>query len=82
MHEYDEALAGETMQGGPRMLSGSAGADGGLDSAEALNVVNHEFAHIIDMRDGFADGAPPLPIARARKQCLDVTGAEWGDVCE
>lgn len=58
VHAYDEVLAGEAMEGGPVMLSwadvGAAGAQ-----ERAYNVVIHEFAHVLDMGDGHADGVPP-----------------------
>lgn len=61
VHHYDEVLAGEAMEGGPVMLSW-ADVAGAADSAEqGYNVVIHEFIHKIDMRDGAADGCPPLP---------------------
>ncbi len=51
VHEYDEALAGEAVDGGPVMLSWrdvrSAGRDG-----LAYNVVIHEFAHVLDFASG------------------------------
>jgi hypothetical protein len=57
VHAWDEVLAGEAHEGGPVMLSWrdvrSAGA--------GYNVVIHEFAHVLDMADGVADGRPPLP---------------------
>jgi Mlc titration factor MtfA (ptsG expression regulator) len=65
VHGYDDVLSGEAMEGGPVMLSWAdvAGGSGGGDSA--YNVVIHEFAHVIDMADGTADGIPPLPNAAA-----------------
>ncbi|MFM2058984.1 MAG: hypothetical protein RLY71_3369 [Pseudomonadota bacterium] len=61
VHEGDEILSGEAMPGGPVMLSWRDVAAAG-DSAQAgYNVVIHEFAHVIDMRNGAADGVPPLP---------------------
>ncbi len=60
VHEYDEVLAGEAVQGGPVMLSWPDVRAGGL-SSHGYNVVIHEFAHVLDMADGLADGVPPLP---------------------
>lgn len=87
VHAYEEALAGEAMEGGPLMLSWSA-----LDAAEfepridheygVFNVVIHEFAHMIDMRDGIADGVPPLASTAAREAWLAVIEAEWHGFCE
>jgi Mlc titration factor MtfA (ptsG expression regulator) len=61
VHHYREALSGEMMDGGPVMLSWSDVADAGASAVDGYNVVIHEFAHKIDMRDGEADGCPPLP---------------------
>jgi len=61
VHKDDGSLAGETMPGGPVILSWpdvEASAD--FDEA-GMNLVIHEFAHKIDMRDGRANGCPPLP---------------------
>lgn len=82
VHEYDESLAGEAMEGGPVMLSWRDVADSG-DSAEyGYNVVIHEFAHVIDMRDGIADGVPPLPNRAARERWLAVMQAHYETLCD
>ncbi len=82
VHEYDESLAGEAMEGGPVMLSWRDVADSG-DSAEyGYNVVIHEFAHVIDMRDGVADGVPPLPNRAARDRWLAVFEAHFAALCK
>lgn len=85
VHEYDEELAGEAMEGGPLMLSWNAiavsndPAQFGVD--EVFNVVIHEFAHVMDMRDGVADGVPPLP-PDERERWIEVIDAEWAKFCE
>jgi len=62
VHEYDESIIGEAREHGPVMLSWPHVQEGGLGPDGAiLNVVIHEFAHKIDMRDGSVDGCPPLP---------------------
>lgn len=84
VHEYDEELAGEAMEGGPLMLAWNAiavsndPAQFGPD--EVFNVVIHEFAHVIDMRDGLADGVPPLDAAE-RERWITVIDAEWEKFC-
>jgi Mlc titration factor MtfA (ptsG expression regulator) len=72
VHAYDEVLAGEAMEGGPVMLSWRDVADAGETAASGYNVVIHEFAHVLDMGDGAADGVPPLPSAQARRDWLAV----------
>ena len=84
VHEYDEELAGEAMEGGPLMLAWNAVAvsdDPAEFGADAVyNVVIHEFAHVIDMRDGLADGVPPLDTAE-RERWITVIDAEWEKFC-
>jgi Mlc titration factor MtfA (ptsG expression regulator) len=61
VHHHEGSLAGEAMPGGPVVLSWpdvEASAD--WDTA-GMNLVIHEFAHKIDMRNGDANGCPPLP---------------------
>ncbi|MEJ6003668.1 M90 family metallopeptidase [Paucibacter soli] len=85
VHEYDEVLAGEAMEGGPLMLAWSelAPEPTALTACESVyNVVIHEFAHVLDMRDGIADGVPPQGSAAARAQWLRVLDAEWLGFCE
>lgn len=70
VHDYEEVVAGEAMERGPVMLSWrdvSAAADADQDG---YNVVIHEFVHKLDMRDGAADGCPPLPTRAARTRWL------------
>lgn len=68
-HEYDEVLTGEAMEGGPVMLSWRDVRGAGRSAADAYNVVIHEFAHVLDMANGAADGVPLLP--------PDIALAEW-----
>lgn len=67
VHEYDEALAGEAMAGGPVMLSWRDVRAAGAAGEGAYNVVIHEFAHVLDLADGAADGMPLLPPDIARQ---------------
>ncbi len=61
VHAYREVLAGEAMEGGPVMLSWHDVRAAGRGAALAYNVVIHEFAHVLDMAAGVADGVPLLP---------------------
>ncbi|MDM4765717.1 M90 family metallopeptidase [Pelomonas sp. SE-A7] len=82
VHRYEEVLAGEAMEGGPLMLAWSE-ADAPSSEPDAIyNVVIHEFAHVIDMRDGWADGVPPLASLAEREAWLDVIEAEWDEFCQ
>lgn len=82
MHEYEEELSGEAMLGGPVMLAWRD-VDEAADSADVgYNVVIHEFVHVMDMRDGEADGVPPLPDRAAQNAWIDVLDAEYETFCE
>lgn len=55
LHEYDDVLAGQAWQGGPVVLSWIE------EETPGVNVMLHEFAHKLDMREvGEANGLPPL----------------------
>lgn len=75
VHESTDPLSGETIDGGPVVLSW-ADVDRGGRLGEGYNVVIHEFVHKIDLLDGLADGTPPLP-ARRREQWGQVLGAAF-----
>jgi Mlc titration factor MtfA (ptsG expression regulator) len=77
VHEYDEELAGEAMEGGPVMLSWRDVERAGMPAGQAYNVVIHEFAHVLDMLDGASDGVPPQPDARERRHWIEVIEAQW-----
>lgn len=61
VHRNDAPLAGEAMHRGPVVLSWPDVAAAGDWQATGMNLVIHEFAHKLDMRDGDANGCPPLP---------------------
>jgi Mlc titration factor MtfA (ptsG expression regulator) len=69
VHRNDEPLAGEAMHGGPVVLSWPDVAAASDWESAGMNLVIHEFAHKIDMRNGDANGFPPLP--------PDVDAAAW-----
>jgi len=77
VHQYDEVLTGEAMEGGPVMLSWHDVDGAGATADEGYNVVIHEFIHKIDMRDGAPDGCPPLPSREARRAWLAVMQAAY-----
>jgi Mlc titration factor MtfA (ptsG expression regulator) len=58
VHHWHEELSGESWEQGPVILSW----DAAVSPPDTLtNIVLHEFAHKLDMRNGAADGCPPLP---------------------
>jgi Mlc titration factor MtfA (ptsG expression regulator) len=86
VHEYDDAVLGEAWAGGPVLISWFDHAE----DIDGINVVIHEFAHKLDMRNGAADGVPPLPaemsranwIAAMEHAYLDLQQrADNGEVC-
>ena len=77
VHDWDEVLAGEAMEGGPVMLNWVDVEQAGTSAGAGYNVVIHEFVHKIDMRDGAADGCPPLPTRAARREWLRVMEAQY-----
>jgi len=82
VHHYDEELAGEAMEGGPVMLSWQDVAESGTTAEWGYNVVIHEFAHVLDMRDGAPDGVPALPDRAARERWLAVLEPAWQAFCD
>ena len=56
VHEYDDEVLGEAWEGGPVLLSWFDGSQ----APHGVNVVIHEFAHKLDMRNGDPNGFPPL----------------------
>jgi MtfA peptidase len=68
VHEFDDVLAGEapSVSGGPVTLSWHDAAKVGNEHFSGFNVVVHEFAHLLDMRYGHANGVPLLPDRQLR----------------
>ena len=81
VHEYEEELSGEAMHGGPVMLSWSDVDEAGESAEVGYNVVIHEFAHVLDMRDGPADGVPPLADRSAHDAWRQVLTVEFDAFC-
>lgn len=79
VHRNEGALAGESMPGGPVVLSWpdvEASAD--WESA-GMNLVVHEFAHKLDMHNGDANGCPPLPPDMSPKLWREVMDDAYRD---
>jgi Mlc titration factor MtfA (ptsG expression regulator) len=77
VHDWDEVLAGETMEGGPVMVNWHDVAQAGATADTGFNVVVHEFVHKIDLRDGAPDGCPPMPSRAARERWLGVLRPQY-----
>lgn len=73
VHRWSEELSGESWEQGPVILSWDAAAQAGPN----MNVVLHEFAHKLDMRDGAANGCPPLRAGMSAQEWSDVFAAAF-----
>lgn len=78
IHEYDDVLSGEAWQGGPLVISWRDVQMAG----DGYNVVIHEFAHKLDMRNGEADGIPALHAGLTAETWETVLFAAYDDFCE
>ena len=72
VHEYDELLAGEAMEGGPIMLSWHDVRSAGRSAGEGYNVVIHEFAHVLDLGRGFS-----APRPRGADRAMRPSARRW-----
>lgn len=77
VHRVREPRSGEAWDRGPVILSwpDAEAADGG----DGYNVVIHEFAHKLDLRNGPADGYPPLHAGMDRKAWSEAFAAAYAD---
>jgi MtfA peptidase len=82
MHHYSEDLRGEAMERGPVTLSWADVQSAGHTAAEGYNVVIHEFAHKLDMKNGAADGCPQLPSRTLQARWQAVMAAEYQVFCD
>jgi MtfA peptidase len=85
-HTGHELLSGEVLEGGPLMLAWADVAAAGELAEQAYNVVIHEFAHVMDVRDGLADGCPPMSrdkrhlwmqVLRSEYELFQAKADEW-----
>ena len=63
--EEGRAILGLAAHGGPVVLAWDETLHGSRNPQDGQNLVYHEFAHKLDMLDGWVDGTPPL---RSRAQ--------------
>lgn len=68
---------GETSHRGPVIVSWADALAGGRGHAYGHNVVLHEFAHRLDLRDGSVDGVPSLGEAGRYDEWANVMAAEY-----
>ncbi|MEP7083181.1 MAG: M90 family metallopeptidase [Betaproteobacteria bacterium] len=79
VHVRDHEVAGEAWQGGPVLLSW-ADVERSRDFASAgMNLVIHEFAHKLDMRNGAPDGVPLLRAGMSLEAWQRIADAAYAD---
>lgn len=75
LHEWDEELSGEAWSEGPLILSWQDLLDDLAEPEAGCNVVAHEIAHKLDLRDGVLDGTPPLAPSALQAWVRDFSAA-------
>lgn len=73
------AKSGEAWERGPVILSW-ADVEAGLEP-DGYNVVIHELAHKLDLRDGSANGCPPLHREMSAATWKDAFSRAYADLC-
>ncbi|BBI99759.1 hypothetical protein FGKAn22_14520 [Ferrigenium kumadai] len=79
VHHVRHARSGESWEGGPMVLSWQDVQHSGL--GEGYNVVIHEFAHKLDMRNGNANGRPPLHSGMSPEEWAHDWQTAYDDFC-
>lgn len=79
VHQVRHVRSGEAMEGGPMVLSWDDVEHSGL--GEGFNVIIHEFAHKLDMRNGSANGRPPLHSGMNAVDWARDFQAAYDDLC-
>ena len=82
VEEGPSARLGEAWQTGPIVLSWFDVKSGGMNERDGHNVVLHEFAHKLDLRDGKVDGVPRLETDREYERWAEVMSAEYERLVE
>ena len=72
-----QAILGQAMLNGPVILVWDAVVRDARHPERGHNVVYHEFAHILDMRDGSADGTPELHSTKLFKEWVEICSKEY-----
>lgn len=76
-YEIRNARAGEAWRRGPVVLAWNSVERSVASPCDGYNVVTHEFAHVIDMQSGAADGIPPLATRAEREEWTRVFFREF-----
>jgi len=75
----DLPKSGEAWEQGPVILSLADAAAG--RERDGYNVIIHELAHKLDMRNGVANGHPPLHANMSNTRWAEDLGAAYADLC-
>ncbi len=75
VHHARDVLAGEAWLQGPVILAWTDVLRAGRPPGH--NVVIHEMAHKLDMRNGEANGYPPLPREMSTREWAQIFTAAW-----
>lgn len=70
-------VLGQAMLKGPVLLVWDAVRHGARHPQRGHNVVYHEFAHKLDMLDGWVDGAPPMETQAEHTRYVEVCTREY-----
>lgn len=81
VHESDDALSGEAWGRGPLVLSLERTREDALGMYWG-NVVVHEIAHKLDLRNGAANGMPPLHPGMSRAAWTGTWSAAFAELAE
>lgn len=76
----DQPMSGEAWERGPVILSWDDVIAG--TERDGYNLVIHEFAHKLDMRDGVANGHPPLHADMNDREWAAAWSAAYDDLCQ
>ncbi len=79
VHHVRHVRSGESWEGGPMVLSWEDVEWSGL--GEGYNVVIHEFAHKLDMKNGSANGRPPLHSGMSPEEWAHDLQSAYDDLC-
>ena len=75
-------ILGEAHYRGPMIIAFDTAVHEARHPRIGQNVVYHEFAHQLDMRDGIIDGTPPLPDDHAIQRWIEVCTPRYEAVLE
>ena len=81
VHHNAELIAGEAWDEGLVLLSWPDVHEGMDFRVTGMNLVIHEFAHILDMRAGGANGVPPMADREAHARWNLALSAAYTDFC-